>query len=135
MAKLGMGELILILVVALICLGPDKLPQVGRSLGKGIRAVKGYLHDLTRDLEDMEELKEIQKDVTDIRKDLRSVGTGLEKSLRAEEEEIQETLDATRREIRDGVEKMPEQPVQSGTTEAEAPAEEPAAEITTEEEK
>lgn len=134
MAKIGMGELILILAIALIVLGPDKLPQAGRALGKAVGAVKRYIHEATKELEDIKEVADIRKDITDIQKDLRSVGTGLEKSLRTEEEEIQETLDTTQREIRDAVEKMPEEPDQSGITKAETYPEESTAEITIKEE-
>jgi sec-independent protein translocase protein TatA len=36
-------ELIIILVIALIVLGPKKLPEVGRSVGKGMREFKESL--------------------------------------------------------------------------------------------
>ncbi|MFC6617950.1 twin-arginine translocase TatA/TatE family subunit [Deinococcus radiophilus] len=35
--NLGPGEILLILVAALILFGPAKLPELGKSLGKGIR--------------------------------------------------------------------------------------------------
>ncbi|MDP8968543.1 MAG: twin-arginine translocase TatA/TatE family subunit, partial [Actinomycetota bacterium] len=35
--NLGPGELLLILAIALVVLGPKKLPEVGRSLGRGMR--------------------------------------------------------------------------------------------------
>jgi sec-independent protein translocase protein TatA len=41
--QVGPAELIVVLVVALIVLGPKKLPEVGRSLGKGIREFRGSL--------------------------------------------------------------------------------------------
>jgi sec-independent protein translocase protein TatA len=36
-------ELIIVLVIALIVLGPKKLPEVGRSVGKGMREFKESL--------------------------------------------------------------------------------------------
>ena len=41
--NLGPGELLLILAIALVVLGPKKLPEVGRSLGKGMREFKDSL--------------------------------------------------------------------------------------------
>ena len=37
-------EIVVILVIALIVLGPKKLPEVARSMGKGIREFKGALN-------------------------------------------------------------------------------------------
>jgi sec-independent protein translocase protein TatA len=36
-------ELIIVLVIALVVLGPKKLPEVGRSIGKGMREFKESL--------------------------------------------------------------------------------------------
>lgn len=35
--KIGAGELILILVIAIVIFGPSKLPQIGKSLGQAIK--------------------------------------------------------------------------------------------------
>jgi sec-independent protein translocase protein TatA len=40
MPNIGPMELIVILAIALIVVGPRRLPEVGRSLGKGIREFK-----------------------------------------------------------------------------------------------
>ncbi len=37
---IGAPEIIIILIIALIVLGPKKLPEVGRSVGKGMREFK-----------------------------------------------------------------------------------------------
>ena len=38
--RLGFGEIVLILIVALLIFGPSKLPQLGDALGKGIRSFR-----------------------------------------------------------------------------------------------
>jgi sec-independent protein translocase protein TatA len=40
MPNIGPLELIVVLVIALVILGPKKLPEVGRSVGKGMREFK-----------------------------------------------------------------------------------------------
>ncbi|HEU4976463.1 MAG TPA: twin-arginine translocase TatA/TatE family subunit [Baekduia sp.] len=43
MAGIGPLELIVVLVIALIVLGPKRLPDAGRSLGRGIREFKSSI--------------------------------------------------------------------------------------------
>jgi sec-independent protein translocase protein TatA len=52
MPNVGPMELVVVLVVALLVLGPKRLPEVGRSLGNGIREFKDSLsgeHDEDHD--------------------------------------------------------------------------------------
>lgn len=44
MFNLGMSELVLILVIALVVFGPGKLPEVGKAIGRGISEFKGALN-------------------------------------------------------------------------------------------
>ena len=53
--NVGPGELIIVLVIALIVLGPKRLPEVGRSIGNGMREFKESLSGETRPEEDDEE--------------------------------------------------------------------------------
>jgi Tat protein translocase TatB subunit len=61
MFGLGFGELILIFLIALIFIGPKKLPELAKGLGKGIRefqnAAKGFSDQL------QETQNEIQKEI------------------------------------------------------------------------
>ena len=50
--SIGPLELIVVLVIALIVLGPKKLPEVGRSIGHGMREFKESLNGDRRDDED-----------------------------------------------------------------------------------
>ena len=50
---IGVPELLIVLVIALIVLGPKKLPEVGRSLGNGMREFKDSISgDSKRDDDD-----------------------------------------------------------------------------------
>lgn len=47
MPNIGLPELLIVLVIALIILGPKKLPEVGRSLGRGMREFKDSISGIT----------------------------------------------------------------------------------------
>lgn len=51
MPNIGFPELLVILVIALIVLGPKKLPEAGRAMGKGMREFKDSLSGVTQDEE------------------------------------------------------------------------------------
>jgi sec-independent protein translocase protein TatA len=50
--SIGMPELVIILVIALIIFGPRKLPELGRSLGKSIGEFKKASNELRSTLEE-----------------------------------------------------------------------------------
>ena len=53
---IGVPELLIVLVIALIVLGPKKLPEVGRSLGNGMREFKDSISGMgIKDDDDEEE--------------------------------------------------------------------------------
>src|SRR3954451_5949490 len=61
LGSIGMPELIIIFVIALIIFGPRKLPELGRSLGKSLNEFKKASNELRSTLEDeirVEEQKE-----------------------------------------------------------------------------
>lgn len=63
---IGMPELIIIFVIALIVFGPRKLPQLGKSLGKSLAEFKRASNDLRSTLEDEIRTEETRKDTTDV---------------------------------------------------------------------
>lgn len=51
MFGLGMPELLVILVVALIVIGPKKLPDIARALGKGMREFRKATNDIKQNID------------------------------------------------------------------------------------
>ena len=49
---LGMGEMIVIFLVVLLLFGAKRLPEIGSSLGKGIREFKGSIKDIEKEVRD-----------------------------------------------------------------------------------
>lgn len=65
LSKIGTGELILIIVIAIIVFGPDKLPKIARSIGKAFGTAKKYARQVG------DELKEYEEEVEDVASTLR----------------------------------------------------------------
>lgn len=66
--QIGMQELIVILVVALLIFGPKRLPQVGKSLGKTISEFRRSSQDVTED---------VTKTVQDVKEEVEGVKTAV----------------------------------------------------------
>ncbi len=70
--SIGMPELILIFVVALLVFGPKKLPEIGKSLGKGLAEFKRASDELKKTIE--REIEEGKSEVSSISQELSSTG-------------------------------------------------------------
>ena len=63
MAKIGSMELIVILIVALFAIGPERLPKAARVLGKAVGSFKKYMNEATSELREVsEEFKDVETD-------------------------------------------------------------------------
>ena len=60
MGSIGMPEMLVILVIALIIFGPRKLPELGKSLGKSLAEFKRASNDLRNTLEEEIKVEEQQ---------------------------------------------------------------------------
>jgi sec-independent protein translocase protein TatA len=65
MGQLGFMEIIVIFLVALLVFGPKKLPELGKSLGKGLREFRKATNDLKSSWE--EQVREVEHSVDDVK--------------------------------------------------------------------
>ncbi len=63
MFGIGMPELILILIIALIIFGPKKLPELGKALGRGIREFRQATNELKEGINIEEGVNESKKEI------------------------------------------------------------------------
>jgi len=66
MGSLGMQELIVIFILALIVFGPRKLPELGKTVGKGLAEFKKASNELKQTWEDEVRLDKEKEEVSEI---------------------------------------------------------------------
>lgn len=67
---IGMSELLIILLVALLLFGPRKLPELGRSLGQSIREFQKGARSIREEFEKATEVKELREIKEELNKPL-----------------------------------------------------------------
>ena len=98
MFNIGIGELLIVLVVAFVIVGPDDLPRVARWLGRQFRALKHMIREIKaetgwdelekevrgiqRDVKDTVRQMDISADLKDAAKDLKGEVSGIERDVR-----------------------------------------------------
>ncbi len=107
---LGMPELILIFVVALLLFGPRKMPQIGRSIGRAMGEFRRASNEFKRTIEDevaADDIRDVEKDlkgIRDVGKDLQSIKKTIENPIQTT---VKKAFDATGDEV--GVHPEPEE--------------------------
>ncbi|MCX7168347.1 MAG: Sec-independent protein translocase protein TatB [Rhodocyclales bacterium] len=88
MFDVGLSELMVIAVVALVVIGPERLPKVARTAGLILGRLQRYVSDVKADINreiQLDELKQLQKQVTD-------QVTSLEASVTHEMREVESSV-------------------------------------------
>ena len=115
MGPFGFQEIIFLFFIALIIFGPRKLPEIGKTLGKGLREFKKASDDLKANWE--EHIREADKPIHDLKQTIHDVKTDVETAASIEEkpqETTQEAAQETGQEaLQEAVQEAPEQPTPS----------------------
>jgi sec-independent protein translocase protein TatB len=94
MFDIGLSELLVIAVVALIVIGPERLPKVARTLGHLFGRMQRYVNDVKADISREMELEELRKLQANVQSAARSFEDSFTKEVRDTEAQLQSVADA-----------------------------------------
>jgi sec-independent protein translocase protein TatB len=94
MFDIGFSEILVIAIVALIVIGPERLPKVARTLGHLFGRMQRYVNDVRADITREMELDELRKLQGSVEEAARSIQSSVEKEMRDAKSEIDEAVKA-----------------------------------------
>src|SRR3990170_234375 len=83
---IGLPELLLILVLTLIVVGPQRLPEMAAQIGRFVRDFRRYTSELSRDISDA--LQDIEREYTEVKEEWKEVGEAVRREGEAIEAEV-----------------------------------------------
>ena len=90
MFDLGFSELLIIAVVALVVLGPERLPRVAKQAGQWMGKLQRYVADVKTDINRQMELDELRK----LQAQVKDAASSLESSIQSTVSETQAQFDS-----------------------------------------
>ena len=71
---IGAPEILVVLLLVVMLFGADKIPEIARGLGKGMRQMKNATNSIKREIQDSADKHDLDLDVTkDIQKEIENV--------------------------------------------------------------
>lgn len=104
MFGIGMPELLLLLAIALIVVGPKKLPELAKALGRGFAEFKKATNELKESLETNTELSELKQSFDDIQETVVDATLPSTDSEELDSEEVRTATTTSDQENEDDIE-------------------------------
>ncbi|MBT0962651.1 Sec-independent protein translocase protein TatB [Denitromonas iodatirespirans] len=98
MFDIGFTELMIIAIVGLVVIGPERLPKVARTVGHMLGRLQRYVGDVKSDIQremHLEDLKKLQKEMTDSARDLESGLRGQAAAVQADLDDAAKSVKST----------------------------------------
>jgi sec-independent protein translocase protein TatB len=115
MFDIGFSELLLCFIVALVVLGPEKLPKLARTLGQWTGRAKGYLRNLTDELDRESQLSELRKQLDDAKRAMQEGSASFRDTVKKEASTVHDTVrkeaDGMKETFKHGEPAAPDQPM------------------------
>lgn len=92
MFDIAFTELVIIAIVALLVIGPEKLPKVARTLGSLLGRMQRYVASVKQDVERELQVAELKKIQQDIEQNARTLQSGVENNIHAGLSELKQPL-------------------------------------------
>ena len=89
MFDVGFSELIVIAIVALVVIGPERLPKVARTAGHLLGRLQRYVNDVKSDISREMQLDELKKLQAEVQESAR----GFERSISSEVQSLEQSVD------------------------------------------
>ena len=93
MFGIGGGEMIFIILVVLMLFGSDKIPDIARTLGKGMQQLKNATNDIKSEIHSSADISEVKKTFTDVGNDVvgtNDISAGITKEIDKVKEDIED---------------------------------------------
>ncbi len=97
MFDIGFSEMMVIAVIALIVLGPEKLPRVARTAGHLLGRMQRYVNDVKSDINreiELDELRKLQKEMQSTAQDIEQTVKGQISSVESEFKQLSDSTHA-----------------------------------------
>lgn len=92
MFDIGFSEMLLCFIVALVVLGPEKLPKLARTIGRWTGQARSYMRNLSAELDRESELSELRRQLDEAKRVMRNEADSFEQTMRETKQDLNDSV-------------------------------------------
>ena len=93
MFGIGGGELFFIIMVVLMLFGSDRIPEIARTLGKGMKQLKNATNEIKSEINKSADMNDIKRTFTDLGSDVNRAGGNITTDINQEINKVKEDIE------------------------------------------
>ncbi|QEE48278.1 twin-arginine translocase TatA/TatE family subunit [Flavobacterium alkalisoli] len=93
MFGIGGGELFFIIMVVLMLFGSDRIPEIARTLGKGMKQLKNATNEIKSEINKSADVNDIKRTFTDLGSDVNRTGGNITTDINQEINKVKEDIE------------------------------------------